>query len=212
MNFSNVYKEGKWLSTKNAYPGVTHFDEREQNGKRQWDPNRSKLAAAIAKGVQDIGIKENDIILYLGAGHGYTPSFVSDIIGKNGMVFCLDSSPRVVRDLVMVCEQRSNMAPILGNANQPDTYKKLLPKQVDIVYQDVAQKNQVQIFLKNIDMYLKKGGYALLAVKARSVDVTRKPGEIFEEVQNSLEGLNIVEKRNLSPFQKDHMMFVCKKL
>ena len=36
-------------------------------------------------------------------------------------------------------------------------------------------------------MFLKEKGYALLAVKSRSVDVTKKPGVIFKEVRTQLE-------------------------
>ena len=61
-------------------------------------------------------------------------------------------------------------------------------------------------------MFLKKDGYCLLAVKARSVDVSKKPKEIFKEVRKEIEKeLTIVDERKLDPFEKDHMFFVCKK-
>jgi len=83
---------------------------------------------------------------------------------------------------------------------------------VDVVYQDIAQKNQIEIFIKNIDLFLKDGGYALLAVKARSIDVAKNPKIIFKEVKKELErDLIIIDNRVLDPFQKDHCMFVCKK-
>src|SRR4030042_1392825 len=82
----------------------------------------------------------------------------------------------------------------------------LVTKQVDDVYQDIAQKNQVEIFLKNCDAFLKKGGFGLLAVKARSVDVTKHPKEIFREVRRQLEqsSMVIVDYRELEPFERDH--------
>jgi len=214
---SNIKKEGRNLFTINAFPGTKHFDERilKKKGRelRKWNPSRSKLGAAIAKGVRDIGMKEGSIVLYLGAGHGFTPSFVSDIIGKSGMVFCVDIAPRVMQDLIAICDERTNMAPILGDANKPETYKHLLPNQVDVVFQDVAQRNQVEIFLKNVNMYLKKDGIALLALKARSVDVTKKPSEVFMETEKELrKNIKVLESRTLNPFEKDHCFYVCKKL
>lgn len=179
---------------------------------RTFDPSRSKLAAAIMKGAPNVGIREGNTVLYLGASHGYTPSFVSDMVGKTGFVFCLDFAPRVVRDLIFVCEQRENMCPLFFDAHFPEQYKDKIVHPVDIVYMDVAQRDQAEIFLKNVKLFLKKGGYGLLALKARSVDVTRMPNQVFEEVRRKLENeIKIIDSRKLDPFEKDHMMFICKK-
>jgi len=77
---------------------------------------------------------------------------------------------------------------------------------------DIAQKNQAEIFLKNCKMFLKKGGFGLLALKARSVDVTRNPKIIFKEIREKLEKqMIIVDYRELDPYEKDHAFFVVKK-
>ncbi len=211
------------ILTKNLVPGTVSFEyeERHTDEQGEWrvlDPKRSKLGAAIMKGLQQSGFRDGSIVLYLGASHGYTPSYVSDIVGPSGSVFCLDFAPRVVRDLVFVCESRSNMAPILGDAKQPDGYADKLPAEgVDVVYQDIAQKDQVGIFLKNCDRFLKQGGYGLLAVKARSIDVTKYPTDIFKDIKRGFETGEegkryvIVDYRELDPFEKDHAFFVVKK-
>lgn len=201
--------------TKSLYPGFRGFLERIDKVKgeeyREIKPERSKFAAAIAKGLSQSGVKEGSVVLYLGASHGYTPSFISDIIGKEGFVFCLDFAPRVVRDLVFLCEKRENMAPMLEDALHPETYKDRVPK-VDVVYQDIAQRDQLRIFLENCDMFLKEGGFGLLALKARSIDVTRKPGELFSEIERELaKKMSIVDKRKLDPYEKDHIFFVVKR-
>ncbi|MHA1954634.1 MAG: fibrillarin-like rRNA/tRNA 2'-O-methyltransferase, partial [Candidatus Heimdallarchaeaceae archaeon] len=84
---------------------------------------------------------------------------------------------------------------------------------VDIIYEDVAQPSQADILNSNVQTYLKKGGYFFLAVKARSIDVTKDPKIIYSEVQNELEGygLNILEVINLEPYEKDHVMIVGQK-
>jgi fibrillarin-like pre-rRNA processing protein len=204
------------LFTRNLTPGKSFFAESlvkdGQEEYRAWDVTRSKLGASIKKGVSQIGIKEGDLVLYLGASHGFTPSFVSDMVGAGGFVFCIDIAPRVVRDLVFVCEARKNMAPILADANHPESYAEFVPKEVDVVFQDIAQKNQVQIFLKNCNAYLKKGGFGILALKARSVDVSRRPKDIFMQVRKELEReITIVDYRELDPFERDHAIFICKK-
>jgi fibrillarin-like pre-rRNA processing protein len=111
----------------------------------------------------------------------------------------------------MLSEKRKNIVPVLADCKQPQTYSDRI-SMADVVYQDIAQKDQVDIFLKNCNMYLKKDGFALLCVKARSVDVTKKPAEIFNKVRAELEDkITIVDYRKLEPFEKDHAIFVCKK-
>ncbi len=213
--FPNTYKSGKLLYTMNAYPGKKHFDEKTLNWRgreyRQWSPNRSKLAAAILKGLKDSGFREGCKALYLGAGHGYTPSFVSDMVGKEGMLFCVENSPTVLKELLFLCEERGNMAPLLADANHPERYAEFIPGRVDSLYQDVAQRNQVEIFLKNKDAFLKNKGFAMLAVKARCIDVTKNPKEIFSAVLRELkQHVEVLDVKNLAPYEKDHAFFLCK--
>ncbi|MBW2995634.1 fibrillarin-like rRNA/tRNA 2'-O-methyltransferase [Candidatus Woesearchaeota archaeon] len=210
----NLIQKNRKLLTLNAVPGIAQFNENLKNidGKeyREWDPKRSKLAAAIVKGVKNLGIKENSTILYLGAAHGYTCSFLSDI-AKNGKIYALDFAPRVVRDLVYLAEKRKNICPILGDANKPESYFSKIGQLVDIVFMDIAQKNQTEIFLKNTRLFLKKEGTGLLALKARSIDVASKPEKIFKQARKELEQLKVIEQKNLNPFERDHCFFVVRK-
>ena len=203
------------LYTLNIVPGSNVYGERlvKEDGfeYREWDASKSKLAAAILKGSPNIGIRKNDAVLYLGSASGTTVSHVSDIVGNDGFIFAVDLAPRVMRDLIFLCYRRKNIAPILADAGKTDILKQRISA-VDALYQDVAQKNQIEIFLKNIELFLKDSGYALLAVKARSIDVTRQPKQIFREVKEKLEKtLAIIDYRELEPFQKDHCMFICRK-
>jgi len=222
IKFPNTYldikRRGLNLFTKNLIPGQNFFDEniifKNIEGNkielRNWDPKRSKLGAAIANKISQLGIDEGSKVLYLGASHGFTPSFVSDMVGEKGFVFCLDFAPRVVRDLYLLCQKRPNMAPIIADANKPEDYEDLIPE-VDVIFMDIAQREQVKIFLKNFK-FLKKGGFGLLALKARSIDVTKKPKYIFAESRKELEKhVTIVDYRELEPYEKDHCFFVCKK-
>ncbi len=218
-NFKGVYAREKGreicIYTENLVKGQrvygeNLFREGEQEF-REWDPKRSKLGAALKKEISQMGIKEGDYVLYLGASTGTTVSHVSDIIGKDGLVFALDFAPRVLRDLVFLAESRNNIAPILADANKPETYAHLTCE-VDTVFMDVAQKNQVEIFLKNCKIYLKQGGFGLLALKARSIDVTKNPKDIFKRVRTELEReMTVVDYRELDPYEMDHAFFVVKK-
>ena len=217
-NIFEVYEshgKRKQLYTMSLVPQHSVYGERfiEEDGieYREWDASKSKLASSILKGSPNIGIRKNDVVLYLGSASGTTVSHVSDIVGNGGLVFAVDIAPRVMRDLIFLSYKRKNISPILADSNKTDLLKERVSA-VDVLYQDVAQKHQVEIFLKNIDLFLKKSGYALLALKARSIDVTKHPKIIFKEVKERLEkSLTIIDYRELEPFQKDHCMFICKK-
>ena len=148
---------------------------------REWDVYSSKLAAAILNKCSNIFLRKDDVVLYLGSASGTTVSHVSDIVGKDGFVFAVDVAPIVMKDLIFNCYTRKNIVPILTNANNVKELREKI-SMVDVIYQDIAQKNQVDIFLKNINSFLKKDGYAIIAIKARSIDVTKKPRQIFKEV------------------------------
>lgn len=205
-------KKGR-LYTKNLVKGVSVYGERliEYKGEeyREWIPNRSKLAAAIKKRIGEVPINEGDKVLYLGIAAGTTASHISDIIGFKGMIYGIEISARILRELMRVVDKRKNIVPLLYDASKPEEYLWIVPK-VDIIYQDVAQPNQTKIFIDNIDLYLKNKGHGFLAVKARSIDVIADPKEIFKRVEKELEdfGLKIINKVRLEPYHRDHMMFL----
>ena len=85
-------------------PGKSVYGERlvkfKGNEYRLWDPYRSKLAAAILKGLENVPIYPKNKVLYLGAASGTTASHVSDIVGEEGHVYCVEFASRSLRELV----------------------------------------------------------------------------------------------------------------
>jgi fibrillarin-like pre-rRNA processing protein len=177
---------------------------------RQWNPRRSKLAAYLLNGGRNFPFTSNSKVLYLGAASGTTASHISDIVTE-GMIYCIEFSQRSFRDLVLVCQTRKNMIPILEDAHFPERYKPIVGK-VDVVYQDISQRDQVLIFLKNLRACINNNGYGMLMVKARSIDVAAVPSKIFKSVKHELtsSGLKIVDERNLGPYARDHLGLVVK--
>lgn len=213
--FAEGYGRRKKILTKNYVPGKKVYTEilikQDGNEFRTWIPEKSKLGAGIMNGLSQIGIKPGSKVLYIGAASGTTCSHVSDIIGKEGELYALDFAPRTQRQLVFLTEQRDNMACLLEDAKFPEDYYEKIPL-VDVVFQDIAQRDQPEIFMKNLRYCLKNGGFGLIAVKARSIDIKRKPKDIFQEVREKLEKeLVIVDSRSLEPYEKDHHIFVVKK-
>jgi len=192
----------KRLATKSA-DLVPVYGERILEGHRFWDPFRSKLAALLLKD-RGGGLRLNReaSVLYLGAATGTTVSHISDIIA-GGMVYAVEFSPRAMRDLLLLCERRRNIVPILADAAQPEDYCALV-EPVDLIYQDVAQRNQAEIASLNCARYLKPGGDLLLMLKTRSVDVTASPESVYRREIKNLKGLDLLEATDLLPFHQDH--------
>jgi fibrillarin-like pre-rRNA processing protein len=203
------------LATINLVPGVQVYGERlleiEGVEYRVWDPYRSKLAAVILRGIKELPISAGTRVLYLGAASGTTASHVSDLVGPDGVVYCVEISSRPMRDLLFMCDRRTNVIPILADAAQPESYRTLIGE-VDVIYQDVAQPEQTEILLANVRLFLPEDGHAVLALKARSIDVTKEPREIFrEEMEKLEEKLEIIDAKLLDPYEKDHAMLLLRK-
>src|SRR5437899_7435778 len=152
--WEGVYADGPWLLTRNLVPGVVVYGEglvREKGREfRRWDANRSKLAAYLKRGGRVWPFRFRSSVLYLGAGSGTTASHVSDVCA-DGTVTAVEISPRSFRDLLALSEKRPNLVPILGDAAKPEPYAGRLGS-VDVVHQDVAQRDQGAIFLRNFDV------------------------------------------------------------
>jgi len=205
----------KRLATENFAPERNVYGERlirsEGVEYRVWDAFRSKLAAAILKGLSDVPIKPNHQVLYLGAASGTTASHVSDIIGEKGHVYCVEFASRSIRDLVEnVCSYRGNMSPILEDARLPEKYVMFVPGKVDDIYCDIAQPEQARVLADNADMFLNKNGWVMLAVKAQSIDVTKEPSEVYQSEAGVLQkrGFHVKEVVHLEPYDKAHAMIL----
>ncbi len=198
------------LLTRNLVPGKRVYNEelilRDGAEYRTWDPFRSKLAAAILKGMPEDVVKGGDRVLYLGASTGTTASHISDIVGPGGLVIGVEFAPRVAREFVEhVARERKNVIPFVADARDPAKYS---ISEVDVVYCDIAQPDQTEIAITNCSRLLKKNGRLLLAVKARSIDVLKDPELVYEEETRKLEkaGFTVDRIVDLKPFEKDHVL------
>ena len=210
----NVYFKDGNIATKNLNPGVSVYGEeliQEDEEYRIWNPRRSKLSAALLNGLKNLELEESSKVLYLGASTGTTVSHISDI-AIDGRIYAVEFSPTTAKKLVQLSRQRLNIAPILGDATKPKGYLNIVEK-TDLVYCDVAQPTQTELFMKNMDLFLKDDGMGLLMIKARSIDVVQKPKKVFKEQEKKLKekGFQIVEKVKLEPYEKDHIAFLVEK-
>lgn len=207
----NIHGE-KQVATQNLVKGIDVYGEKlvkyEGEEYRVWDPFRSKLAAALQNGLTDLPIMNKSKVMYIGASTGTTVSHISDIIGINGLVFAIESSSRVARELLEnLASKRENIVPILEDARKPRSYFSVFGT-VDVLYCDIAQPDQTEIAIANCFIYLKPTGTLLLVVKTRSINVLLNPKTVIAQEAKKLENTKFSIKQiiDLEPYDKDHAL------
>lgn len=205
------------LVTKNLVPGESVYGEKrvsisEGDDKieyRAWNPFRSKLAAAILGGVDQIHIKPGAKVLYLGAASGTTVSHVSDIVGPDGLVYAVEFSHRSGRDLINLAKKRTNIIPVIEDARHPHKYRMLIAM-VDVIFADVAQPDQTRIVALNAHTFLRNGGHFVISIKANCIDSTASAEAVFasEVKKMQQENMKPQEQLTLEPYERDHAVVV----
>ncbi|KAL5511597.1 NOP1 [Sanghuangporus vaninii] len=207
------------LVTKNLVPGESVYGEKritidsgEDGGKveyRVWNPFRSKLAAGILGGVEDIYIAPGKKVLYLGAASGTSVSHVADVVGQDGVVYAVEFSNRSGRDLIGMAKKRTNVIPIIEDARHPSKYRMLM-SMVDVIFADVAQPDQARIVALNAHQFLKNQGHVVISIKANCIDSTAPAAVVFESERNKLaaEKIKPIEQLTLEPYERDHAMVI----
>ncbi len=212
VGLHGVYEDRGLLWTVNRVPGTKVYGEllrsRGDREYRAWSPWRSKLAALARRMPSTPWFRPRDTVLYLGAASGTTCSHLSDLL-DSGRVIAVEFSPRSMRDLLWNAEPRENLVPVLEDASHPERYVAYLERPADALVQDVAQRHQVDIFLRNLAL-VKPGGLGFLFVKARSINVSAVLSEVYGEVARRLKEANVevLVQVDLDPFEKDHRAFV----
>lgn len=188
-----------------ATRGSPAYGEPTDGAWRAWNPRRSKLGAMFESGMET-GLAGGETVLYLGAASGTTVSHIADFAEST---YAVEFAARPARDLVAVAEERDRLFPLLKDARKPKTYAHIV-EPVDVVVQDVATRGQAEVALAN-RRFLRDDGRLLLAVKARSEDVTADPETVFSTVTATVaEEYELLEHQRLDNFHKDHLAVVAR--
>lgn len=212
--FKGIFLIDNKIYVKNPVKGYNPFGDavikKDSEEFITWNPERSKLAAAIVKGIKVVPIANGSKVLYLGLAHSYTAAKLSSVVGKNGIIYGVEFSDRCFQDSIPMAEKIKNIAPILADARLPEQYSWI--EKCGAVYCDIAQPDQTEIAVRNCKKFLKPGGCLLLAIKARSIDVTKQPRKIVEEEIEKLRhnDFEIVDWKMLDPFERDHGFIVAR--
>jgi len=203
------------LATKNMVPTKSVYGEKLIEVKpegveyRTWNPFRSKLAAALIGGIDNVHIGPGKKVLYLGAASGTSVSHVSDIVGPEGRVYAVEFSKRVARELLDLAQLRPNIVPIISDARQPLKYK-MLVSSVDTIFADVAQPDQSRIVGLNAQLFLKDQGGVVVSIKASCVDSTAAPEAVYASEVDVLKKNQIKpsEQITLEPYHRHHAVII----
>jgi len=211
--FEGIFNVDGRFATINLVPGFKSSNEElvtvDGIEYRTWDSYTSKPSAAMRQKLKTFPLKKDMKVLYLGLAEGKTASFFSDIVGKNGIIYGVEISERSLRESIRICEKRGNMIPILGDGRMPEMYEKMVMEKMDLVYEDVASDDQIPILIRNCEEFLKPSGFAMIAIKSQSIDVTKRPEKIYEEsLEQFKKHFKILDQVKLDPYEKHHLFVV----
>ncbi len=203
--YRGVFTDGRNFYTRSEDKESVYGERviKEKNAYfHRWNPRRSKLSAAMHLRLRNFPFKDSRV-LYLGAATGTTVSHVSDIAE---VVFAVELSAISMQKLLELAKRRSNIFPILEDARKVDNFS-IFVDSPNIIYQDISQRDQVQIFAKNMERFEPSIGFLML--KTRTIDMRRRPKEIMKDTVRRLkENYTVEDVIDISRFQKDHYAIV----
>lgn len=195
----NLYEENSKLFTVSRYSRPVYGEDIIKRGDiyyRLFSPLRSKLSSSIKLGLKP-EIKKYYHVVYLGASTGTTVSHVSDIVSE-GEVYAIEFSSIPFIKLMQLGLNRENVIPILLDASKPHTYG-LFVDRADLIYQDIAQPRQIDIFLDNMRFFNAKSG--ILMFKTYSI---RAHSSIKNEISRIEKELKVQQVKDISRFHRGH--------
>ena len=198
-----------WTESVGDLPPVYGERWTEVSGRRfrLFEPARSKLAAAVARGWAGDLPAPGERWLYLGAASGTTASHVADLVGPNGRVYAVERSVRPFARLLGLAERWPNLRPILADARDPLAYESLIPP-ADGLYADVAQADQLEIVRRNAELLLTgDGARVMVALKTASMGRHRSAAGHRDAAEKDLaEAVALSPSVSLEPFHKGHFL------
>ena len=191
MNLPNYLRKKKGL-----------LQIRKSNGWYVWNPYHSKLSAYLIAGGKNWPFKKNSKILYLGSAEGNTISYLSEIC-KTNSITAVEISSVAMAELLVLAKKKENIIPCLSDAHFPEKYR-VQANNPEIIYQDIAQNDQVDIFIRNCKYYKPK--HAFLMLKTQSI--TKQYSDIFKKTEKRLNKIfKKVESININKWAKGHSAY-----
>ncbi len=149
-----------------------------------------------------MAFQKNSKILYLGSAEGNTISYLSEICLTN-TITAVEISAVAMAELLVLAQVKENIIPCLNDAHFPEKYR-IQANNPDIIYQDIAQNDQVDIFIRNCNYFKPKSAFLMLKTQS----ISGKNKTIFEDTKMKLnEIFENVEIININKWAKGHSAY-----
>ena len=155
------------LATKNLVEGTKTHKEKTVivNGEEflEWNPYKSKLAAAIRNGLQILPIIKNSKIVCISPLEESTILHISNIVGNGGSVFVIIVDKNKKSFLNKLVDTHKNIIPIYDTVDELSSSS--ITGKVDALYVDIPESEQIEMIVKKYGSLLKNDGFLMLIVK-----------------------------------------------
>ena len=221
------------LATKNIVEGTKTHKEKIVivNGEEflEWNPYKSKLAAAIRNGLQILPIIKNSKVVCINPLEESTILHISNIVGSGGSVFVIDVDKNKKSFLNKLVNTHKNIIPIYDTVDEL-SFSSSITGKVDALYVDIPESEQIETIVEKYGSLLKNEGFLMLIAKKdddailendlvgwmaeqraglnKIREITAKLKSQFEIIQEINLGINY----ETEPFHKSHAFILAQYL
>ena len=156
------------LATKNIVEGTKTHKEKivivNDEEFLEWNPYKSKLAAAIRNGLQILPIIKNSKVVCINPLEESTILHISNIVGSEGSVFVIDVDKNKKSFLNKLVNTHKNIIPIYDTVDEL-SFSSSITGKVDALYVDIPESEQIETIVEKYRSLLKNEGFLMLIAK-----------------------------------------------
>ena len=156
------------LATKNIVKGTKTRKEKivivNNEEFLEWNPYKSKLAAAIRSGLQILPIIKNSKVVCINLPEESTILHISNIVGSDGSVFVIDVNKNKKSFLNKLVNTHKNIIPIYDTVDEL-SFSSSITGKVDALYVDIPESEQIETIVEKYGSLLKNEGFLMLIAK-----------------------------------------------
>ena len=156
------------LATKNIVKGTKTRKEKivivNNEEFLEWNPYKSKLAAAIRNGLQILPIIKNSKVVCINLPEESTILHISNIVGSDGSVFVIDVNKNKKSFLNKLVNTHKNIIPIYDTVDEL-SFSSSITGKVDALYVDIPESEQIETIVEKYGSLLKNEGFLMLIAK-----------------------------------------------
>ena len=156
------------LATKNMVKGTKTRKEKivivNNEEFLEWNPYKSKLAAAIRNGLQILPIIKNSKVVCINLLEESTILHISNIVDSGGSVFVIDVNKNKKSFLNKLVNTHKNIIPIYDTVDEL-SFSSSITGKVDALYVDIPESEQIEQIVEKYGSLLKNEGFLMLVTK-----------------------------------------------